>query len=208
MIQEGSVTISFWKNIQPFFSEKRKISNKITLVDNKEYTIKSVLLIISRSKNIPSFPLNELGLSEIERELNLIVPRKATKSNGIPPKLLKYTKTICFDTLKTIFNNCLITAEFPNELKLADVTSILKKEDPYRAKNYRPVSLLHSVSKIFEKILHRQVSSYVNQFLSALEKALVRNKHYCNNGKMEKYSWSKWIWWCNTYELFKGFWYY
>ena len=126
------MTISFWKNIQPFFSEKRKISNKITLVDNKENTIKSVLLIISRSKNIPSFPLNELGLSEIERELNLIVPRKATVSNGIPPKLLKYTKTICFDTLKTIFNNCLITAEFPNELKLADVTSILKKEDPSR----------------------------------------------------------------------------
>ena len=139
------MTISFWKNIQPFFSEKRKISNKITLVDNKENTIKSVLLIISRSKNIPSFPLNELGLSEIERELNLIVPRKATASNGIPPKLLKYTKTICFDTLKTIFNNCLITAEFPNELKLADVTSILKKEDPSRAKDYSPVSLLHSV---------------------------------------------------------------
>ena len=30
---------SFWKNIQPFFSDKRKISNKITLVDNKEDTI-------------------------------------------------------------------------------------------------------------------------------------------------------------------------
>ena len=30
---------SFWKNMQPFFSEKRKISNKITLVNNKENTI-------------------------------------------------------------------------------------------------------------------------------------------------------------------------
>ena len=39
MIQEGSVTISFWKNIQPFFSEKRKISNKITLVENKENAV-------------------------------------------------------------------------------------------------------------------------------------------------------------------------
>ena len=33
---------SFWKNIQPFFSEKRKISNKITLVDNKENTLKTI----------------------------------------------------------------------------------------------------------------------------------------------------------------------
>ena len=119
---------SFWKNIQPFFSEKRKISNKITLVDNKENTIfdhlvseelnnfsenairgleinenfyiidtdsnekainkyrnhPSVLLIKSTLKNIPSFSFNEVGLSEIERELNLINPRKTTTSNGIP----------------------------------------------------------------------------------------------------------------------------
>ena len=167
---------SFWKNIQPFFSEKRKISNKITLVDNKENTIfddhlvseelntffenatrgleinensciidtdinevnsvekainkyrnyPSVLLIKSTLKNIPS-SFNEVDLSEIERELNLISPRKATTSNGIPPKLIKSTKTICSETLKTIFNNCLIKAEFPNELKLTDVAPILKK---------------------------------------------------------------------------------
>ena len=46
--------------------------------------------------------------------------------------------------MKTIFNNCLIKAEFPNKLKLADVTQILTKEDPSRAKNYRPVSVLPS----------------------------------------------------------------
>ena len=93
--------------------------------------------------------------SEIERDLNLI-----------PQKLLESTKTICFDILKTIFNSCLIEAEFPNELKLADVTPILKNENPYRAKNYRPVSVLSSVSKIFERILHRQMTSYIDKFLS------------------------------------------
>ena len=203
-------------NIQPFFSEKRKISNKITVVYNKQNTIfedhlvseelnkffenatrsleinensyiidtdtneinsvektinmyrnhPSVLLIKSRLKNTPSFSFNTVVLSEIEKELNLINPRKATTLNVISPKLLKSTKTICSETLKTIFNNCIIKAEFPNDLKLADVTPILKKEDLSRAKNYRPVSVLPSVSKIFERILRRQVSSYVDQFLS------------------------------------------
>ena len=69
--------------------------------------------------------------------------------------------------MKTVFNNCLIKAESPNELKLADVTPIFKKEDPSRAKNYRSVSVLQSVSKLLERILHRQVSSYVDQFLSS-----------------------------------------
>ena len=68
--------------------------------------------------------------------------------------------------MKTIFNNWLIKAEFPNESKLAGGAPILKKEDPSRAKNYRLVSVLPSVSKIFERILYRQVSSYVDQFLS------------------------------------------
>ena len=75
----------------------------------------SVLLIKTRLKNIPGFSFNEVGLSEIERELNLINPRKATTANGISPKLPKSTKTICSETLKAIFNNWLI--EFPNELK-------------------------------------------------------------------------------------------
>ena len=133
---------------------------------NKHGNHPSVLLIKSRLKNIPSFSFNKVGLSEIERELNIISPRKATTSNSIPRKLLKSTKAICSETLKTIFNNCLIKAEFPNELKLADVTPTLKKEDPSRAKKYRPVSALPSVPKIFERILHRPVSSYVDQFLS------------------------------------------
>ena len=39
-------------------------------------------------------------------------------SNGIPPKLLKSTKTVCSEALKTIFNNFLIKVEFPNEFFL------------------------------------------------------------------------------------------
>ena len=96
------------------------------------YNHPSVLLIKRALKNIPSFSFNKVGLSEIEREQNLINPGKVTTSNDMPPplkkNLLKSTKTIFSETLKTIFNNCLIKAEFPNELKLADVLSILKKE--------------------------------------------------------------------------------
>ena len=47
----------------------------------------SLLLIKNRLKNIPSFSFNEVSLSEIEREINLINPRRATTSNGIPQNL-------------------------------------------------------------------------------------------------------------------------
>ena len=106
-------------------------SNEIDSVEkaiNKYRNHPSVFLTKSRLKNIPSFSFNKVGLSGIETELDLINPRKTTTSNGIPQKLLKSTKTNCSETLKTIFNNCLIRAEFPNELKLAQVTNIKKKK--------------------------------------------------------------------------------
>ena len=102
--------------------------NSVEKVVNKYRNHPSVLLIKSRLKNIPSFSFNKVGLPEMKRELNLICPRKAATLNGIPTKLLKSTKTICSETLKAIFHNCLIRAGFPNKLKLADVTPTLKKK--------------------------------------------------------------------------------
>ena len=112
----------------------------------------------------------QLGLISISSEhfgfWNRFRPSKWSifDKNYFPPKLLKSTKTTCSETLKTMFNNYLIKAEFPKELKLGDVTKILKKGDLSRAKNYRIVGVLSSVSKIFERILQRQVSSYADQF--------------------------------------------
>ena len=98
--------------------------------------------------------------------INQINLKKATTTSSILQTLLKSAKDICSETLKTIFNNCLIKPEFTNELKLAVVTPLLKNEECSRAENYRPVRVLPSVSKIFERILHRLVSSYVEQVLS------------------------------------------
>ena len=52
----------------------------------------------------------------------------------------------------------------PNELKLADVTPVYKKHDPNKSKNYRTVRIMLVVSKVFEKIMHDQISQYINSF--------------------------------------------
>ena len=55
---------------------------------------------------------------------------------------------------------------YPNKLKLADVSLVFKKENPLLAKNYRPVSVLPTVTKIFEKIMQNQLNKHINRFLS------------------------------------------
>ena len=84
----------------------------------------------------------------------------------IRPKVLKNSINLCSETLKFFFYDTVIYCEFPNELKKADVTTIFKRDDPTKAKDYRPVSVLPVASKVFEKIMHKQISEYINHFLS------------------------------------------
>ena len=54
---------------------------------------------------------------------------------------------------------------FPQNLKLADVVPVFKKCDPTCAKNYRRISVLPTVSKVFERLMHDQITTYMDAHL-------------------------------------------
>ena len=60
----------------------------------------------------------------------------------------------------------LLLKHFPKNLKLAVVTPIFKKKDKFFVENYRPASILPTVSKIFEWMMPKQVTDYIGHFLS------------------------------------------
>ena len=57
-------------------------------------------------------------------------------------------------------------SNFPQELKLSEVILVYKKLDPLQKENYRPVSLLPHVSKIFERIIHKHITNYMTDKLA------------------------------------------
>ena len=65
-------------------------------------------------------------------------------------------------TLKLIFTNILRTSTYPSLWKLANVTPVHKKDDKQLVKNYRPISLLPLCGKIFEKIVFKDIYTYLN----------------------------------------------
>jgi len=84
-----------------------------------------------------------------------------------PAKCLKETSYECSRFLTDIWNVEMVAQKkFPNELKLADVTPIFKKGVSNLVKNYRPVSVLPTVSKVFERIMQKQILEYLDKFLS------------------------------------------
>ena len=78
---------------------------------------------------------------------------KATGYDGLSVKILKIASPVLVLPLTNLFNKCIITSEFPKQLKRANVSPLFKKDNPLVKKNYRPVSILTSISKIFEKLL-------------------------------------------------------
>ena len=66
-----------------------------------------------------------------------------------------------------IINHCIKKSTFPDDLKYAQITPI-KKSDEHDKKNYRPVSVLTSLSKVFEKCLNNQLQSHVEAIFEPL----------------------------------------
>ena len=124
--------------------------------------------------NIKSLDLTEefnFPLVEPEEVYNVINELNATKSTSgaIPTKILHLTaRHICIP-LTDCVNNIIFDGLFLHELKLSDVVPVYKSKDPSLKDNYRPISLLPSLSKIVEKILAKRISSFFegkfNKFL-------------------------------------------
>ena len=86
---------------------------------------------------------------------------------NIPAKQLKQVANIIVEPLMQIWNYEVVhSKKFPTILKYADITPIYKKLESVFVKNYRPVSILPMVSKIFERLMEKQIKPYVEKFLS------------------------------------------
>ena len=62
-----------------------------------------------------------------------------------------------------IFNHSLNSSTFPAIWKSGKVTALFKSEDQHDPNNYRPITILPTVSKILERVVHTQVYNYLNE---------------------------------------------
>ena len=97
---------------------------------------------------------------------NVISNLKNKSSYGydnISNKLIKLAKGVLTQPLTLISNQILRTGIFPKELKISRVKPLFKSGDPLQFNNYRPVSLLPSLSKIFEHVIFDQIMCYLTE---------------------------------------------
>ena len=136
----------------------------LELITMKIMIVLSILRWIVRNFLILTF--QHVSPSEAFEVINSLDTSKAVGCDHIPAKVLKDSASIISIHCASLFNSMVDTQNFPDGAKLAEVTPIYKKENPLNAKNYRLVSFLTTLCKIFEKLIHTQFQAFTNTILN------------------------------------------
>ena len=137
----------------------------ITVMKYREHP--SIIKITENVSFESRFRFKIVNDNDIQREVLKLNSKKPGTFGNIPTKILKSSSEMCNEILQTIWNSEILEKQyFPKNLKLVDITPVYKKKDPTLAENYRLVSVLLSVSNIFERVIQNQFSSYIDEFLS------------------------------------------
>ena len=116
-----------------------------------------------------SFSFSQVERDEIMKEISRFNINKATQSTDIPTKLIKENSDIFRDFIFENYNNCISSFVFPSYLKNAIITPAHKKGIKTSKDNYRPVSILSNISKIYERLMFKQMSEYFELILSKFQ---------------------------------------
>ncbi len=104
---------------------------------------------------------NNVQFKNINEEINMsiidkLAPKTSCGFDGIPSKIIKIIKATLIKPTTLIINQMLTTGIFPDKLKIAKIIPIYKRDKDTLFTNYRPISHLPALSKIFENVIFKQ----------------------------------------------------
>lgn len=192
---------SFWAHIKALKSINRipeKLTYNDATADNSEtsanlfadffssvHSSHSPTFSSSVRQNVQSFnirmPMLLISQSEIASALKKLDVSKGAGTDRIPPLFLKE----CADALKfpisLIFNRSLRDRTFPEVWKVASITPIHKSGSIHAIENYRGISILCSIAKVFEEIIHVGLYNAVRPLISEAQHGFVKQRSTVSN---------------------------
>ena len=100
---------------------------------------------------------------EIKKALRSLLPNKSPGYDNISLSVANETSDIFFNPMKYIFNLPLQERIFPENLKIAKVSPIYKRDEEFLLTNYRPISVLPCFSQLLEHIMYNHPFKYLSE---------------------------------------------
>ena len=152
---------------------------------------------ISKLDN-PNFYFEYTFFDQTLKELEKLDPKKTSQLDDIPLKVIKENEDIVAFFIHRNFSNLLSSSTFPTALKYADVKPVFKKDDKTDTENYRPISILPTLSKLYERLIYNQMYRYFDKLFSKFQCGFRKgfNAQHCLITIIEKWrrSVSRWRW--------------
>lgn len=200
LISSKSDTKSIWKAIN-YLSGKRSspviatelpvdclnkhFSTVAEKVITNDYTRENDLLLLRdycESKNIfTHLDIDFFSVHEVYKELSLLKQSKARGFDDLDSKILTMSAPIIAEHLTYIYNLCIEKCYFPQAFKDAKVIPLFKSGNPNDPSNYRPISILSTLSKPLEKHIKQSLLSHFTKFnLFHSNQSGFRKNHSCH----------------------------
>jgi hypothetical protein len=119
--------------------------------------------------------------SDVEQAISRLRSTKCVGPDEIPNFIIKGCSEILTPLSCHIFNLSLLTETFPSLWKKVAVVPIFKKGNRALVGNYKPISILNNISKIFESIIHDHLSFYFKFKLHPNQHGFVKSKSTVTN---------------------------
>ena len=119
----------------------------------------------------PPSALSDIGISEMDvyKALSSLDTTKAGGPDGIGPKVVKHCASALYSPLHHLFLLCLSQHHLPSEWREHLIVLVFKSADMSSVKNYRPISLLCTTSKLLEKLIYEKVIDFVSPSISSCQ---------------------------------------
>ena len=111
-----------------------------------------------------SFSFATMNPTDVQQAISDLKAGNGTDPDGLEIKFIKLASHVLAFPLSDLFNLSLSTCVVPSMWKSARVTPIHKGGDALDLNNYRPISIISSIAKVFEKLIFNQLFKYINDF--------------------------------------------
>ena len=122
-----------------------------------------------RYQTVP-FHFSHIDKKTVLKIIRSLSNSKASQETDLPVRVVKENAEYFAEIICSQFNESINSSKFPLSFKLANTTPVFKNESRNHKNNYRPVTILPIISKVFEKIMNKQFSIYFEEILSKFQR--------------------------------------
>lgn len=166
--------------LNEYFSSIAQILNNTSTGTTELDLTKLTDFVNNKVPDTTYFNIPCITTEQVFSVINSLDASKATGLDGIGPKIIKLAANCLSPVIADLINKSINSGSFPSQMKSAKVFPIYKggqKSDP---SNYRPISILPTISKIFEKHVNKHLMNYLNKYKLIHEnQSGFRQKHSC-----------------------------